>query len=404
LIRFVRIIFVNRFYWPDEPATAQLLTDLAEALAAKGLPVEVIASRPSSGSVPACETRNGVKIRRITGTRWGRRSLAGRVVDFATFLWGTCWRLAWTAERGDVVVALTDPPLLGLALSAVCWVKSARCLHWVQDVYPEVAATLSASSGVRLLSRPLRRLRNLSWQGSAGCVALGRDMAGLIARAGVEPGRIAIIPNWAPAGVEPPPAAAALAFRRKWGLEGEFVALYSGNLGRVHDLVPVLSAAEHLRDNPDIVFLFIGGGAQRAVLEQFARDHGLGNVRFGPAQPRRDLPAALAVGDIHFVTLHPGCAALVFPSKLYGIAAVGRPVLFIGPEASEIAGLVRAQGMGYAFHRGESAAIAAALRELAQAPAVAQRLGDRAAAFSRREGRLEHAAETWERILREAAC
>lgn len=400
----MRIIFVNRFYWPDEPATAQLLTDLAEALAARGRTIEVIASRPASGSCPSRETRAGVQIRRIAGTRWGRRSLAGRVVDFASFLGGTCWHLLWTVRRNEVVVALTDPPLLGVALSAVCWLKSARCLHWVQDVYPEVAVTLSDSPAVRLLGAPLRALRNLSWKSSAGCIALGRDMADLIARAGVERARIRIIPNWAPVGVEPPAPAAAHALRRQWRLEGKFVAVYSGNLGRVHDLVPVLAAARCLQDHPSIVFLFIGGGAQRELLGQFVRKHGLTNVRFEPAQPRRELPATLATGDIHFVTLHPGCAALVFPSKLYGIAAVGRPVLFVGPAGCELADLVRGRGMGYAFHRDEPAAIAAALRQLADAPATAARLGDHAAAFSRREGRLEHAAAAWEKVLREAAC
>ena len=400
----MRIIFVNRFYWPDEPATAQLLTDLAEALAARGWTIEIVTSRAAAKTSPSQEVRSGVRIRRISGSRLGRHSLAGRVIDFATFLAGTCWRLAWTLRRDDVVVAMTDPPLLGVVLSAVCWLKSARCLHWVQDVYPEIATALSGSRGVRLIGAPFRWLRNRSWKSSAGCIALGQDMAGLIARAGVEAGRIAIIPNWAPAGLEPQPADAGLAYRRQWGLEGRFVAVYSGNLGRVHDLFPVLAAARQLRNDPRIVLLFIGGGAQRVALEEFVRQHQLVNVRFAPAQPRRDLPAALATGDIHFVTLHPGCAALVFPSKLYGIAAVGRPVLFVGPVECELAHLVRDRAMGYAFHREEPAAIAAALRQLADHPDTAARLAANAAAFSRKEGRLEHAVAAWDRLLREAAC
>lgn len=400
----MRIIFVNRFYWPDEPATAQLLTDLAEALAARGWTIDVVTSMPAAKAAPSRELRSGVRIRRIPGSRWGRHNLAGRVLDFATFLCGTWWRLAWNLRRGDVVVAMTDPPMLGLVLSTVCWLKSARCLHWIQDVYPEVATTLSGSRGVRLLGIPLRWLRNLSWRGSAGCVALGNDMADLIAGAGVDAAHIAIIPNWAPAGLEPQPPAAALAYRRMWGLEGKFVAVYSGNLGRVHDLFPVLAAAQQLQDHPEIVLLFIGGGAQREPLEQFVREHGLNNVRFEPAQPRRDLPAALATGDIHFVTLHPGCAALVFPSKLYGIAAVGRAVLFVGPANCELAHLIRDRALGYAFSRDEPAAIAAALRQLAETPGVAARLGENAAAFSRNEGRLEHAVAAWDRLLREAAC
>ncbi|HWA07883.1 MAG TPA: glycosyltransferase family 4 protein [Opitutaceae bacterium] len=398
----MRVVFVNRFYWPEEPATAQLLTDLAQALAARGHSITVITSR-ASGS-PSREVHVGVEIRRVVRTRWGRRSLFGRAIDFMAFLLAASWCLVRTVGRQDVVVAMTDPPLLGLVVSAAVWLKSARCLHWVQDVYPEVAVALSGAPGLRIFGGGVRLLRNLSWKSSAGCVALGHDMAALIAQAGVPPERIAIIPNWSPAGLDVPSSSAVAECRRRWGLEDRFVAAYSGNLGRVHDLGPVLSVAELLRDDARIAFLFVGGGAQRAPLEQFARERGLSNVRFEPAQPRQQLAAALAAGDVHFVTLHAACAALVFPSKFYGIAAVGRPVFFIGPPESEPARLVEEHDMGRAFSRGETSAIAAALTQLATDHARWQQLAANAATFSRRHGRLEHALVAWEHVLRDAAC
>ena len=73
----MRALFLNRFYWPDEPATAQLLTDLAEALAARQVTVVVITSHPDNPAVPAEETRRGVHILRVRGSRWaGRQSAA----------------------------------------------------------------------------------------------------------------------------------------------------------------------------------------------------------------------------------------------------------------------------------------------------------------------------------------
>src|SRR5207237_1247771 len=152
-----------------------------------------------------------------------------------------------------------------------------------------------------------------------GCVTLGSDMAAVLADAGVAVKKISLAPNWAPAGLAPASANAAAALRDEWGLREKFVVAYSGNLGRVHDLDPVLDLADALRADARIAFVFVGSGAQRAALEAAATRRGLANVHFRPPQPRARLAESLAVGDVHLVTLRPDCARYVFPSKLYGV-------------------------------------------------------------------------------------
>jgi len=386
----VRFVFINRFYWPDEQATAQLLTDLAEALAAAGHSVSVIASRPGRG-FPRTESRLGVTVIRVSSTRWTRSGLAGKLIDFASFYLGVLWHLARTARRGDVVVALTDPPLIGIGVGCVGWLKHARVMHWIQDIYPEVAITLSGHRWLGL-AKPFR---NLAWRAADRCVTLGDDMAATVVANGVPPGRVSVIPNWAPVGLGPATDADILALRTAWGISDKFVLLYSGNLGRVHDLDPLLDLAEQLRPVPRIVLVFVGGGPQHASLVAAARDRGLANVRFFPAQPRANLSAALGAGDVHVVTLRPGCAASVFPSKLYGIAAVGRPVLFVGPDQSEIARTIREQGFGFCFQRDEVAAIAAAVIALSTAPDQRTELAQAAGRFARSSGDARLAARLW---------
>src|SRR3954471_14789756 len=110
----MRVIFVNRFYWPDEPATGQLLTDLAEGLAARGHAVRVITSRPESATVPAAETRHGVHITRIASARGASQTLATKARAFGSFFFRASVRIFADARRDDLVVAMTDPPLLAV--------------------------------------------------------------------------------------------------------------------------------------------------------------------------------------------------------------------------------------------------------------------------------------------------
>lgn len=398
----MRIVFLNRFYWPDEPATAQLLTDLAEALAARDDEVVVIASHPGGPEIPADAVHRGVRIIRIAGTRWAKRlGLVGKAIDLAAFLFGALWRLLVVARRNDAVVALTDPPLLGAGAWLVAGLRGARLFHWAQDIYPEVAVALTGHRWLNIL----RPFRNLAWRRATRCVTLGTDMAGVLADAGVAPEKISLAPNWAPAGLSPQSPRAADALRAEWDLAGKFIVAYSGNLGRVHDLESVLAVAEALRSEPGIAFVFIGGGAQRAALEATAKRLGLPNVHFHPPQPRARLLAALALGDVHLVTLLPGCEHYVYPSKLVGVAAIGRPVIFIGPRDCEIARLVAAPGkdFGRAFERTDTAAVAAELRALSVNSAECARLAAAALQFASAVGGAEAAATVWHAWLAEPA-
>ena len=391
----MRIIFLNRFYWPDEPATAQLLADLAEGLAARGHDVTVIASHPGRPDVSHTETRRGVRIVRVAGTRWAGTGLAGKAADFATFFASACWRLLFTARRGDTVVSLTDPPLIGVGAWLVAGTRGVRLVHWVQDIYPELAMELGGHRWLRVL----RPLRNLAWRRADRCVTLGSGMAAVLAEAGVAAEKICVIPNWAPAGLSPAPAEIANPLRAEWGLAGRFVVAYSGNLGRVHDLDPVLALAEALRDTPSVVFVFIGAGAQRAPLEAETVHRGLPNVVFHPPQPRARLAESLALGDVHLVTLRPGCERYVFPSKLYGAAAVGRPVIFIGPPECEFARIVTERGFGRAFARTDLAALADFVRTLAADRTAGNRLGAAAARFAAATGGADAAVTRWLGVL-----
>jgi len=374
----MKIIFVNRYYAPDHSATSQMLTDLATALAAE-FQVYVVTSRQRyddpGASLPRYELDHLVSIDRVFSTTFGRASIPGRALDYLSFYIAASLRLFHLARRVDAIVAKTDPPLISVPAGWVARLRRAHLVNWLQDIFPEVAAELGLSVGRGTAGATLRRMRDASLHRAAANVALGLRMQDRVAAAGVGRERIHVIPNWADGVALQPSPREANPLRTEWGIEEKFVVGYSGNFGRVHEFHTLIGAAEALCAQPDIVFLLIGGGAQITMLEIAARDRGLQNVVFKPYQPRSQLGQSLGVADVHVVTLRPELEGLVVPSKFYGIAAVGRPTIFIGDPEGEIGRIVRETASGACVGQGDVKALVDAITSLRDDPEVRQQMG-----------------------------
>jgi colanic acid biosynthesis glycosyl transferase WcaI len=390
-----RLILVNRVYWPSTAATAQLLTDLAEGLAARGWTVHVLAAGEASSR------HNGVTIHRTGGSdRHG--GLWSRLADYRHFRRAARHQLKALVEPGDVVVAMTDPPLLGGAIAQTVAARGGALIHWVQDIYPEIATVhFGALAGVVLA--PFRSRRDTSWRAARSCVTLGEDMAQMLAGRGVPSNRVVTVSNWAPRELDQPAPPEAIAARRAaWGVTDKFVVAYSGNLGRVHEFAAVLAAAGRLRDHRDVVFLFIGAGARFEEIRAAAQRDRLDNIRLLPPEPRANLAAALAAADAQLVTLKPEFAGLVYPSKLAGVFAAGRPVLFVGPPGGEIARLLEREHCGAAFGPHEGDRLADEIAQWAADPARCREAGRRARIAYEKQFTFAAALTRWEELLQTA--
>jgi len=363
-----RLFFVNRVYWPAGEATAQLLTDLAEGLAARGWTVHVVTAGEGD------TVHRGVTIHR-TATPDRHGGLVARAWNYRCFLSVAVRQLAALTRPGDIVVTLTDPPMLGVRVVAGLAGRDVRVVQWIQDIYPEIATAHYGKFLGRLL-KSWKRQRDEAWRASAACVTLGEDMAAVIAAAGVPATRVAIIPNWAPRELDAAPPSNLVATRREqWRACGRFVVVYSGNLGRVHEFDTVLAAIAALQDNPNVTFHFIGRGPRMRAIAQAAHARGLRQLEFHPPVAREELPALLAAADAHLVTLQPAFGSLVYPSKLAGVLAAGRPTLFVGPTTGDIARLLRTQDCGAAFAPGDASGLAAVIAHWAAERAIPERLG-----------------------------
>src|SRR5258705_8056875 len=195
-----RIVFLNRYCFPDHSATSQILSDLAFHLAENGERVRVIASRQlyddPAVALPPRDSVRGVEIYRVSTTRFGRHSLAGRMADYLSFYISSAVQLLRVAGRGDVVVAKTDPPMLSLLISFLSPLRGYRAVNWLHDLYPEVAAELGMSGAKGSLGRILIALRNASLRCATMNVAIGDDMARPVRGMGVSGARLSVVLNW----------------------------------------------------------------------------------------------------------------------------------------------------------------------------------------------------------------
>lgn len=374
----LQVCYFNRSYWPDTTATGQLLTELAEDLVAvHGMQVTVVTGYPlieHGEALPASEQRNGVRIVRARGTTFSPRSFVGRAANYVTYFVSALW-VAVNLPRQDVTVALTDPPIIGLAALAA---RPRRgMVFFCQDIFPEVAGLLENFRSP-LVNALLDRVNRYLLRRAARVVALGDTMASrLVHGKGADPARVTVIHNWADASVVVP-SPKDNAFARAHGLHDRFVVLHAGNIGLSQNLDMVIDAAAALQQRPDILFLFIGDGSRRPAIEQAATARGLDNVRFLPFQPRAQMRWSYAAADVCLVSLKPGLAGYIVPSKVYPILAAGRPYVAAVEPLSEVAAITERHRCGVVVPAGDATALAEAIVRLADAPLEREAMGGRA--------------------------
>ena len=360
-------LIIGRLFPPARGSTGRLARDLARRLSADGWAVHVLAGQAAAQGNGGSEEAGAIHIRRVKSPARMRR------------IWPylLCWwrlrRAALKGPRPDLVITLSDPPLTALIGRRVAQKTGAAHLHWSHDVYPDLLPIL----GVGLppgLRRRLHKAARRAFNDSAGVVTVGRCMAGYLARTGVRPDKITLIPNWPEQEIITPPPAESL--RVLNGTEDgsaaachplsrdqrpRFRVLYAGNIGRAHPVRPILSAAELLAEREDIEILFIGDGPNHDRLaEERARRH-LDNLKLLPYQPLECLRDAMISGDLHLVTLRDAACGMMVPAKFYAALATARPVIFAGPEGSEVARVIADFNCGAVVPPGNPEALAGAI-------------------------------------------
>lgn len=390
-----RIWIINQWLPPDPAPTGVLCGELVSLLQEMRRPV-VLVSRERGGASASPVEADGIRRIVIDRLPHGPTGIVAKLASWPKFAWRTRRVLLDELTADDIVVVCSDPPLFYPLAIRAARRRGARVVHWSQDVYPDVVERHRPFPGLRLLLAPLRAWRNAAVRQADRVVVISAGMQGLMQAAGAT---TALIPNWARDDRIAPRTPGDSALRREHFAADDFVVGYSGNLGRVHEFATLVAAANILRDDRRIKFLIVGSGPRKPELEAMVTQAGLQNFRFLPLQPESQLTDTLAAGDAHFVSLRPEFEALVLPSKLYSIAAVGRPVIFCGDVSGETATLVRSHGFGDACAMGDGPALANAIRALAADPERRRELGVQARAMIDAQYSRRAALAKWRELI-----
>lgn len=306
------------------------MADVCETLAGQGAAVRVIAADRGyddpSTRFRARERLGSVEVRRVGFASFGKMSLMTRLLGGLFFVANATAR-GLVGPRPDAVLVSNSPPMAPLAgLIVAAWHRSAL-VYWLMDLNPDQAVAVGLVSRTSVTVRLLDWLNRRVLRRAQTVIALDERMAERFVAKGAMHGELLVIPPWGGLSEATTGAATASAFRVANGLQDRFVVMHSGNHSQCHPLGTLLDAAERLQDDPRFIFVFVGGGSGKAEVE----GRRLPNVLSLPFQPREALADSLSAADVHVVAMGDNMLGISHPSKIYGVLAVGRPVLYLGP-------------------------------------------------------------------------
>jgi colanic acid biosynthesis glycosyl transferase WcaI len=377
-------LIITQVFSPDPAAVGQYFDEAAQAIAGTGASVTVLTANRGYDNpderFAAKEDRNGIQIRRLPLSSFGKASIPVRIFAQLSFLTQCILRGLFTPKLTDLLVS-TSPPMAAITAVIIGLFRPKLKVHyWVMDINPDQAVILGAFGPRHPLVLALDWLNRRILKRADSVIALDRFMAERM-RAKLEGGKIehnssaisnqsstinhpqlpngiSIIPPWPMDDHLEAVPHSQNQFRKTQGWDDKFVVMYSGNHSLVHPLDTILDAAEALKDDDRFVFAFIGGGkGKQAVEERITKmevescslngesdsnnqQPTTNNIISLPYQPLETIRFSLSAADLHIVSLGDNMSGIVHPCKIYGALSIGRPVLTLGPRESYLSDIL----------------------------------------------------------------
>lgn len=354
-----KLLIYAHYYFPDVASTGQILRELAEGML-HVFDITVICVVPSyTGKVAAeyknkkyyMEEINGVKLIRIRVPEFAKTHKMSRIRNIVSYFFGAMLATLKVGKM-DYVYSISQPPILGGLIGVWGkWMKRAKFIYNIHDFNPEQTMAVGYSNN-KLILNAMMWMDRFNCKRADKVIVVGRDLVETLKCRfkGKKVPKHAFINNWIDEKeIYPLPAdhPKVVAFKKQYGLENKFIIMYSGNLGLYYDLENLMQVIQKFKDREDAAFVFVGEGSIRDKLVLYKDKFNLQNVTFIPYQDKSELIYSLNAGDVHWCINAKGIKGVSVPSKLYGILAVGKPLLGVLEEGSEARLIIEETKSGY---------------------------------------------------------
>lgn len=351
----MRVILVSEFFYPYKTGTQKILTELTEDLIEYGLEVDVLttnnAYREKKIKLPKYEEHNGIKIKRILATSFDRDNKIGRVINYITFTTSVFFNLLMKKDY-EKVIFVSNPPLVPYIGYLMKKIKKKEYVYLVHDVYPDVAERLGVIKKDSIVYKLMDKINNKIYTNASKVIALGSDMKQVIKAKGIQEEKIDIVTNWADSNITYKKAVTE-DFYSKYNLNDKFNILYTGNISKVHAIDTIVNVARKMVDNKKVKFTFIGNGSNKDYLEKVIEKENLDNIQLFDYVFGEEYNNLLNCADVFITTLQKGIEGLGVPSKTYTYMSVGKPLIAIMSDKSEIGSMVNKYDLGKQFNSNE---------------------------------------------------
>lgn len=383
-----RLWLICELYYPEVNATGHYITQIGTGLADE-FDVSVICGQPNYLSkgvrAPARDTHKGVNIFRVWSTTLNKNVLAFRLINMLTIgtsMFLKCLRLF---KRGDRVLVVTAPPSLPYTTALAALIKGSSYVVLLHDLYPDILVAVGKTTAGSFLYNSIERLNRWLYKHANRLVVVGRDMHERVSHKsrGLDV-PIVTIPNWSDLDAIEPSSKDTNKLLRELGINDKFVLMYAGNIGHPTDIETIVEAADRLRGETSIHFVFVGSGAKSGWLEKEVKERGLDNVSVLGQLPREEQNTFLNACDVGLVSLIPGMIGTAMPSRTYNILAAGKPIIALTELGSELAQVIDEENVGWHTVGGDPVALIDIIHSAMTAPEILSDMGTWA----------RHAAET----------
>ena len=423
--------FFTQLYYPDMTTTAIIMTDLVEDLSYYGLNTEVVCAQPTyiknldpqitrigsadyadyrgsgiggssdSGKSLGVECHNGVCIRRVWSFLFDKNKILGRILN-GTSCFLSMLPAVFSTGKNNLLIFNTNPALLPFLGFIADRLKGQKYAVLVHDLWPELPAHTGMIRKGGILYRAIDFVTKLSFKYASGIIVLSEAMKRIILHKVPESeDKIHVIHNWADAGRVYPVSKKDNQLLDKLDLRYKKVVMYSGNLGRYQPLEVMIHAARELRDREDIAFVFAGDGGKRQKVQVMAARQNLDNIMFIPFQPLDRLAESLSMADVALIGIYPENEGIIMPSKLYGLLAVGKPIICVSDLKSEVVEILNQAKAGLHSSIDDPKELAQKIVAILDDPTKTKEMGHNGRQYFLEHFERKMVTREWEKLLKQ---